>query len=220
MTKPSRSVSLRRFAVSANTVSPNHTPPRSPCWCTSRPGSSAIIPAAFLCALLNSQPMGFYSPSQLLQDARRHGVDVRPVTVNDSTWEARLESAGGEAGTVAGRPAVRLGLGSISGLPQAAAARLLEARRQQPLRSVAELATRAQLTDKDLALLAAAGALASLAGHRRQAAWLAAGAKLQRDLLGSVPPPEEAAELATPSEAEELIADYAATGFTPRSPPP
>ncbi|WP_299159054.1 error-prone DNA polymerase [Accumulibacter sp.] len=171
-------------------------------------------PAAFLCALLNSQPMGFYSPSQLLQDARRHGVDVRPVTVNDSTWEARLESAGGEAGTVAGRPAVRLGLGSISGLPQAAAARLLEARRQHPLRSVAELATRAQLTDKDLALLAAAGALASLAGHRRQAAWLAAGAKLQRDLLGSVPPPEEAAELATPSEAEELIADYAATGFT------
>ena len=87
-------------------------------------------------------------------------------------------------------------------------------RDSQPLRSVAELATRAQLTDKDLALLAAAGALASLAGHRRQAAWLAAGAKLQRDLLGSVPPPEEATELATPSEAEELIADYAATGFT------
>ncbi|MQM29417.1 MAG: error-prone DNA polymerase [Candidatus Accumulibacter phosphatis] len=174
-------------------------------------------PAAFLCALLNSQPMGFYSPSQLLQDARRHGVEVRPVSVNDSAWEAQLESAGCEPGMVAGAPAVRLGLGSISGLPQAAAIRLVTARQQQPLHSVADLATRAQLTDKDLALLAAAGALAKLAGHRRQAAWFAAGANqanAQFDLLSSVPAVESAAELATPSEAEELIADYAATGFT------
>ncbi|EXI82455.1 MAG: Error-prone DNA polymerase [Candidatus Accumulibacter appositus] len=181
-------------------------------------------PAAFLCALLNSQPMGFYSPSQLLQDARRHGVDVRPVTVNESAWEARLESTGCEPGTTASTlPAVRLGLSSISGLAQAAVTRLLEARQQRPLHSVANLATRARLTDKDLALLAAAGALACLAGHRRQAAWLAAGSTLaklskrpkrQLDLLGSVEPTEAAAQLATPSEAEELIADYAATGFT------
>jgi error-prone DNA polymerase len=174
-------------------------------------------PAAFLCALLNSQPMGFYSPSQLLQDARRHGVEVRPVSVNDSAWEAQLESSGCEPGTVADAPAVRLGLSSISGLPQAAATRLLTARQQQPLYSVADLATRAQLAHKDLALLAAADALAKLAGHRRQAAWFAAGANqanAQFDLLSSLPPVEAAAELATPSEAEELIADYAATGFT------
>ncbi|MER2514930.1 MAG: error-prone DNA polymerase [Candidatus Accumulibacter phosphatis] len=174
-------------------------------------------PAAFLCALLNSQPMGFYSPSQLLQDARRHGVEVRPMSVNESAWEAQLESSGCEPGTMASTPAVRLGLSSISGLPQAAAARLLAARQQRPLHSVADLATRAQLTHKDLALLAAAGALAKLAGHRRQAAWFAAGANqanAQFDLLSSVPPVEAAAELATPSEAEELIADYATTGFT------
>ncbi|MEF8721497.1 MAG: error-prone DNA polymerase [Candidatus Accumulibacter delftensis] len=174
-------------------------------------------PAAFLCALLNSQPMGFYSPSQLLQDARRHGVEVRQMSVNESAWEAQLESSGCEPGTMASTPAVRLGLSSISGLPQAAAARLLAARQQRPLHSVADLATRAQLTHKDLALLAAAGALAKLAGHRRQAAWFAAGANqanAQFDLLSSVPPVEAAAELATPSEAEELIADYAATGFT------
>lgn len=174
-------------------------------------------PAAFLCALLNNQPMGFYSPSQLLQDARRHGVEVRPMSVNESAWEAQLESSGCEPGTMASTPAVRLGLSSISGLPQAAAARLLAARQQRPLHSVADLATRAQLTHKDLALLAAAGALAKLAGHRRQAAWFAAGANqanAQFDLLSSVPPVEAAAELATPSEAEELIADYATTGFT------
>jgi error-prone DNA polymerase len=90
-------------------------------------------PAAFLCALLNSQPMGFYSPSQLLQDARRHGVEVRPVTVNASAWEAQLESPAPEPGT-GGRP--RLPSASVwaaSGLPQAAATRLLEARQQQPL---------------------------------------------------------------------------------------
>ena len=171
-------------------------------------------PAAFLCALLNSQPMGFYSPSQLLQDARRHGVELRPVTVNDSAWEAGLEPPR-PAGTAASvPPAVRLGLSSIAGLPQAAAERLLAARRQRPPSSVADLATRARLTHRDLALLAAAGALASLAGHRRQAAWAAADAAVQLDLLAIAPAAEAVVELATASEAEEMIADYVATGFT------
>ncbi|WP_313953965.1 error-prone DNA polymerase [Accumulibacter sp.] len=162
-------------------------------------------PAAFLCALLNSQPMGFYSPSQLVQDARRHGVDVRPATVIASDWEARFEGAA---------PAIRLGLRSIAGLSQAAATRLLEARGERPLSSIADLATRAQLAHRDLALLAAAGALADLAGHRRQAAWAAAGAAVQLDLLSRSPPPEASAELAAPTEAEDLIGDYATTGLT------
>ncbi|MBE2259246.1 MAG: error-prone DNA polymerase [Rhodobacteraceae bacterium] len=167
-------------------------------------------PAAFLCALLNSQPLGFYSPSQLLQDTRRHGVTVLPVTATDSAWHAQLEACR----RTAGPPAVRLGLASITGLSQAVAARLLEARQRQPLDSVADLAVRAQLTARDLAMLAAAGALASLAGHRRQAAWAAAGALVPIDLLASAPLPEAVVELDAPSEAEELVADYASTGLT------
>ncbi|MEF8717730.1 MAG: error-prone DNA polymerase [Candidatus Accumulibacter necessarius] len=172
-------------------------------------------PAAFLCALLNSQPMGFYSPSQLVQDARRHGVEVRPAMATHSGWEAQLENPA--PGTSTDRPAVRLGLSSISGLSQAAVFRLLEARRQRPFASVADLATRARLAHRDLDLLAAAGTLANLAGHRRQAAWAVAGIAVQLDLLSSVEPPETAAEatqLAEPSEAENLIADYASTGLT------
>jgi error-prone DNA polymerase len=172
-------------------------------------------PAAFLCALLNSQPMGFYSPSQLVQDARRHGVEVLPATAMHSGWEAQLENP--TPATATDGPAVRLGLCSISGLSQAAVLRLLEARRQHPFASVADLATRARLAHRDLDLLAAAGALADLAGHRRQAAWAVAGVAVQLDLLSSVEPPEttaEATQLAEPSEAENLIADYASTGFT------
>jgi error-prone DNA polymerase len=172
-------------------------------------------PAAFLCALLNSQPMGFYPPSQLVQDARRHGVEVRPAMATHSGWEAQLESPA--PGTSTDRPAVRLGLSSISGLAQAAVLRLLEARRQHPFASVANLATRARLAHRDLDLLAAAGALADLAGHRRQAAWAVAGVAVQLDLLSNATSPETpaaAAELAEPSEAENLIADYASTGLT------
>ena len=163
-------------------------------------------PAAFLCALLNSQPMGFYSPSQLVQDARRHGVEVRPATVAASDWQARLENGAGAA--------VRLGLASIAGLPRAAASRLQDARAQRPFSSLADLAGRAQLAQRDLDLLAAAGALADLAGHRRQAAWAAAGVSRQLDLLHDVPTQERSADLAEPSEAENLIADYASTGLS------
>ncbi|MBK7956070.1 MAG: error-prone DNA polymerase [Candidatus Accumulibacter sp.] len=172
-------------------------------------------PAAFLCALLNSQPMGFYSPSQLVQDARRHGVEVRPAAVEASAWEALLEASG--PATAAGSAAVRLGLSSIIGLAQTAAERLLEVRQQRPFASIADLATRARLARRDLDLLAAAGALASLAGHRRQAAWAAAGVVIQLDLLSDTPPPEAIAtviEEAVPSEAETLIADYTSTGLT------
>jgi error-prone DNA polymerase len=166
-------------------------------------------PAAFLCALLNSQPMGFYAPAQLVQDAQRHGVEVRPVTVQGSQWDAALEGIAGSGGA-----AVCLGLGGIAGLTRAGAERLLAARRQQSFSSVADLAARARLARSDLDALAAAGALATLAGHRRQAAWAAAGVAIQLDLLDSVPLPEAIPELAAPSEGEDLIADYASTGLT------
>ena len=156
-------------------------------------------PAAFLCALLNSQPMGFYSPSMLVQDARRHGVGVLPPDVTTSDWDCRLEPTG----------AVRLGLREISGFAKAAADRIVAVdRKNRPFFDVADLSARARLQRRDLDLLAAADALLNLAGHRRQAAWAASAALVQGDLFAGVIAPEAAANLPIPSEAENLIGDY------------
>src|SRR4249920_4071469 len=95
-------------------------------------------PAAFLAALLNSQPMGFYAPSQLVQDARRHGVEVRPVDVTASEWECTLEAGGSS-------PVLRLGMLMVKGLSQAGAERIAAARRERPFKSVDDLARRASL---------------------------------------------------------------------------
>ena len=166
-------------------------------------------PAAFLCALLNSQPMGFYSPSQLLQDARRHGVEVGPIDVQRSDWECTLEAVAGK------QPAVRLGMRQIVGFAAAAGERVTRARqRGGPYADVADLAARARLGQGELDRLAATGALARLAGHRRRAAWAAAGAAVQLDLLDHAAPAETFPDLAPPSEGENLVADYASTRLT------
>ncbi|HUK05724.1 MAG TPA: OB-fold nucleic acid binding domain-containing protein, partial [Burkholderiales bacterium] len=165
-------------------------------------------PAAFLAALLNSQPMGFYSPSQLIQDARRHGVQLRPADVSLSDWDCTLEE-GDEGRGAAGRPAVRLGLRMVGGLGAAAGGRIVACR---PCGSVAELAQRAALGRKDLDSLAASGALQSLAGHRRDARWAAAGVEGRPPM--DVHAAERAPALDAPAEAEEIAADYASLGFT------
>lgn len=165
-------------------------------------------PAAFLAALLNSQPMGFYSPSQLVQDARRHGVEVRPVAVEWSSWEATLEPARGT------QPAVRLGMNMVRGLAQQAAARIEAARAVRAFNDVPDLAARAQLTRHDLEMLAHANALARLAGNRRQALWHAVGSAADKGLLEDAPIREEAIALAAPSEGEDIVADYRALGLT------
>ncbi len=166
-------------------------------------------PAAFLCALLNSQPMGFYSPSQLVQDAQRHGIEVRPVDVAISGWESALEERG-----EGGQPAVRLGLSLQRGMSREAAARIEDARAIRPFDSVADLARRARLERADLQVLAGANALRSLAGHRREALWQAVGAVPDKDLLRPTTPEEEAPLLAAPSEGEEIVGDYRAQGLT------
>ncbi len=129
-------------------------------------------PAAFYCALLNSQPMGFYSPSQLVQDAQRHGIEVRPVDVQQSDWENRLQY---QQGDTLPPQVLRLGLGRVKGLSQDAGLRIEQARTQRPFESVDDLASRARLNRGDLQKLASADALHSLAGHRYQARWEAAG---------------------------------------------
>ena len=151
-------------------------------------------PAAFCAALLNSQPMGFYAPAQLVQDARRHGVEVRPPDVQVSDWDCTLEGG-----------AVRLGLRMVSGLSEAQGRRIAAGR---PHAGVPEL----KLNRRDLRALAAAGALESLAGHRRLARWAAAGAARRAPL--DAPAPERVPVLARPREGEEIVADYASLGLT------
>jgi error-prone DNA polymerase len=160
-------------------------------------------PAAFCAALLNSQPMGFYAPAQLVQDARRHGVEVRSVDVTVSEWECTLEAS-----------ALRLGLLMVKGLPQASAERVLRARTERAFDSVADLARRAGLDRQALKCLAAADALAALSGHRRMAHWQIAGLDPAPMLLRDAPVRETDPALPAPTEGESLVADYASLGLT------
>ncbi len=177
-------------------------------------------PAIFLAALINSQPMGFYAPAQLVQDARRHDVEVRPIDVGASDWDCTLErrADGGP------HPAVRLGLRLVSTLSQAAAERLVQARRVQGFAGVDDLARRAGLDARELQALAQADALQSLAGHRRRQLWTAAGQErvAEGTLLADAPIVERAQEqpdLFEAAEGEAITLDYAATGLTLRRHP-
>jgi error-prone DNA polymerase len=190
-------------------------------------------PACFLAALLDSQPMGFYSPSQLVQDARRHGVEVRPVDVMCSDMDTTLEARAPDAprappGTDArhadrlgreNQPAVRLGLNRIQSLSAGGAKRLLEARAQAPFTSTEDLALRAELDGKDMAALAAADALMQLSGHRRQQVWDATAQRRAPALLKGVPINEQALLLPAAPEGEEIVGDYAALRLTLRRHP-
>ncbi|BDB26951.1 error-prone DNA polymerase [Cupriavidus sp. TA19] len=177
-------------------------------------------PSAFLCALLNSQPMGFYSPSQLVQDAQRHGVEVLPVDVTLSRWESTLEPV--EADAAQTHPHVRLGLSRVKGMREEAALRIEDARAQRAFDSVEDLALRAALDRHDIDVLAASDALAPLAGHRRQARWQARAAAehaAHRDLLYEAPPAEDALVLPAPRLGEDVTADYASLGLSLKSHP-
>jgi error-prone DNA polymerase len=241
-------------------------------------------PACFLAAMINSQPMGFYSPSQLVQDARKHGVEVRPLDVTASGWDCTLEQSGGQfridcrsevraafAGSKSVRaespsvrteppsvrddvltrpaqdaarrtnmpqpgvtnpgtanpypgirpnqPAVRLGLRLVSGFSEAAALRIEKARKESAFKSAEDLALRAELGTLEMNALAAADALLSLAGHRRQQVWEAAAIKPAPKLLKGVPVHETGLELPDTPEGENILFDYEATGLTLRRHP-
>jgi error-prone DNA polymerase len=246
-------------------------------------------PAAFAAALLNSQPMGFYAPAQILQDARRHGVEVLPADVAASGWDCTLEE--NEGGMVKGEPpsprprtaeqvppaepvdatrerdaarrssrslytpprshplrghlllaparpsppgtgeredfslhpspftlhaspALRLGLRMVRGLTQEGGERIAAARAGRAFEDVEDLARRAKLNRHDLQCLAGAGALASLAGHRRQAAWEVAGVEAPPPLLAGAAIREPQPLLPAPGEGENLVDDYRSLGFT------
>jgi len=169
-------------------------------------------PAAFTCALLNSQPMGFYAPAQLVRDARAHGVEVRPVDVCVSHWDATLERR------AEGEPTLRLGLRLVKGLSEAGASRLVAARAGRPFGGIEDLAARAALDRGDLEALAAAGALAALSGNRHLAFWEVAGTERPLPLAATDARPASALEgrplLTAPTEGEAIVADYASLGLT------
>jgi error-prone DNA polymerase len=200
--------------------------------------------AAFCAALLNSQPMGFYAPAQLVGDARRHGVDVRPVDVMISEWDCTLEDAphpsplprAGEGDFIRGAsrdgslapeggegwgegPALRLGLRMITGLTAAGGERIVQARRAMPFESVADLADRARLDRRDLTALADADALATLTGHRHDAVWEVAGVERLPAILAGATFDEIAPDLPAPTEGQDVVADYRRVGLTLRRHP-
>ncbi len=164
-------------------------------------------PAVFTCALLNSQPMGFYAPAQLVQDARQHGVEVRPIDVNTSAWDSTLERMEGCA------LALRLGLSRIDGFREEWANALVAARNRGSFASIEDVAHRAALPPRALRLLADADAFGSLGQRRRAAGWnvrrMPPG---QLPLFAALDAPEMAAEpdagLPAMPLAEEVVTDY------------
>jgi error-prone DNA polymerase len=165
-------------------------------------------PAAFTCALLNSQPMGFYSASQLTQDLSRHGVEVRPVDVNHSDWDCSLERR--EDGTAA----MRIGLRQIKGLSEAAGKKVALLRKKEAFSSIQQLLERAGLNRRDLSALAAAGALKSLDGHRHKVRWAVAGVEEPTPLLTALDRYEAAPMLKKPTEGQNIVADFKSLGLS------
>jgi error-prone DNA polymerase len=195
-------------------------------------------PAAFTAALLNSQPMGFYAPAQLVADAREHGVEVRAVDVNESDWDCTLEKVGNRRARAAqdgalkehwGKPgpALRLGLRLVKGLG-AEPARRIEAARAggklgsaaaRPFASVEECAARAQLDKRAVEALVAADAFASLGLGRRGALWDALGLGEKPTMFEAVEFERFAPELAPIGEGEQVVRDYESLGLSLRRHP-
>jgi len=167
-------------------------------------------PAAFACALINSWPMGFYSPDQILQDARRHGIEIRPVDIRFSNWECSLESSG------QGDTAIRLGLCLVRGFNEEVAQRLVLTRRQAAFVDIEDVCRRAALDQRSRELLADAGALRGLVGHRHRARWAIAGVEEQMPLFAGLVAQDSAVTLTLPlpSVAEDMQSDYELLGTT------
>jgi error-prone DNA polymerase len=165
-------------------------------------------PAAFTAALLNSQPMGFYSASQLTQDARRHGVEIHAVDINQSDWDCTLEAL--EDGTAA----LRLGLRMAKGLSEESGRRIVEKRQATGYQNIQQLVENVGLDRRELGVLASAGALEVLEGHRHRARWAVAGVEQPTPLLASMERYEAVPLLRKPTEGQDIVADYQSLGLT------
>jgi len=172
-------------------------------------------PAAYLCAMLNAQPMGFYSPSTLVEDGKRHGVVVRPICVQRSQWECSLETADGSGEGFA----VRMGLRYVKSLAEADGQRIVAARESGLFMSLDDCVTRTRLNEGTLARLAEAGALECFEAERRNALWDVLGLDerhFERLRLDTVEPRANFAPL---NALETIDWDYAFTSHSPRGHP-
>ena len=162
-------------------------------------------PAAFAAALLNSQPMGFYAPHTIVEDAKRHGVVIRPIDVRHSGWDATLEQG-----------ALRIGLREVKGLQESHARALVEARGEAGFTDLGDLAGRVRIPRHAMERLARAGALDGLCGSRRQAVWdvQALGPSADDDLFRGVPMDRSPAPGRPLAEAERVAEDYRTTGLS------
>ena len=172
-------------------------------------------PAVFAAALLNSQPMGFYAPAQIVRDAAEHGVTIRAVDVNASDWDCSLER---DARSTEGL-ALRLGTRLVAGLKAEAGAAIAQAREAGPFRSLADCARRARLDRGALEALARADAFRSLGLNRRDALWEAAALEAEPPPLAAQQGREVAPRLPRATAGEQTVLDYAGTGLTLRTHP-
>jgi error-prone DNA polymerase len=190
-------------------------------------------PDVFICALLNAQPMGFYSPSQLIAEAKRSGVQVRPVDVGHSAWDSTLET---DPQNRRGHHALRLGLRMVKGLPRGEGERIAASRQQQEQEgrpafdSLADIMRRADVSATALQAIAAADGFASMQLDRRQAQWQVRALARQRlhemPLFAqagrrhdSVAGTEPAVSLPSASGGEEVAADYRSLGLSLKAHP-
>ncbi len=182
-------------------------------------------PDVFCAALLNSQPMGFYAPAQIIRDAQQHGVEIRPVCANASHWDSTLEPTGRE-----GQLAVRLGLRLIKGLSNAHAAKLVMARARHPFETVDDLWQRANVPIAALTQIAEADAFRPCFGlARREALWALRGLRdeplplfvaASADRTSLIPELEEPTVLLRPMpEGGEVVQDYRHLSLTLRAHP-
>jgi error-prone DNA polymerase len=164
----------------------------------------AHYPHEFACALINSQPMGFYSVSSIVRDAQKRGVLVRAPDVTESDWDCTIPP---------GRPFLRLGMRVVKGMGEDPARRIMKARENRPFRDTKDLSVRAELRTDQMDALAEAGALSSLQRERRDAMWLVREPD-QGPLFERVPSNQPDVSLPPLAEVEQLRFDYARLGLS------
>ena len=178
-------------------------------------------PAAFCCALLNSQPMGFYSASQLTQDARRNGVKVLPVNINESAFDCSLVADPEFASGVnrAASPQLRLGFRMVSGLGSDAALRIVAERDNGRYSDIRDAVQRAHLDSRAVKVLTDADAFRSLTGNRMQAKWMAASARIPDFPLAPSATEIIPTSLTPLTLGQDVIADFRSIGLSLRAHP-
>jgi len=187
--------------------------------------------AAFYCALLNSQPMGFYTPSQLVQDAKRHRINILPVDIDHSDWYSTIEFSASEKSIYEtsvsekitpeqSRPdTIRLGMHLVKGFNEKAALRICAARKENEFSNIKDLVFRARLNANERDALVRANTLPRLAKHRYQAQWQSLGIEENKPLLTELDtlpqqPSEVECSISAPTVVDDMTADYQTIGLT------